>query len=578
MNPKFERIKQLADDAAKQVSRNKDEWTRYLKTAARLYKYPFSEQLLIYAQRPDATACASIEVWNTRMRCWVNRGAKGIALIDTNSSRPKLKYVYDVSDVRKLKEGSYPYLWKLREEHKDSVIEQLAEIYKLDGKDLAFEERMIELAEQLANDEQCEELLSQISPNIGGSALEHMDSESQWLSVRQTLASSIAYTLLSRCGADMDTWGDKLDFSHITDFNTLETVGRLGSATTEICRPILIEIRKVIVAYDKKHLLEEKTLANTPNIEYNALKRESEQLQSKNDINKEKELEGENYGTEVHKERGLSNPEFDSERRAGWRDNQIRSNEGTIFEGSQEWRLPGNDPEGNIERTSVDNTGAGRAENGFIDRSDVDGRRRERGTESDRPDVMGAEDEQHPEQSRGSGLERTDLQPVADTPLWGEASEPSFTQLSLFPSFEEQVGTVAAAEASMKYTMPAAFSLPQNELETILRSGGGKQHSRKRIFAKYTEGRNAEQMVDFLKNEYGQTGKGFEINGNPVSVWFDEHGMSVGYGTQAKETPIVTMSWEEVESHIRSMIENGTYISASEAFLVDTQERNRVAN
>ena len=130
----------------------------------------------------------------------------------------------------------------------------------------------------------------------------------------------------------------------------------------------------------------------------------------------------------------------------------------------------------------------------------------------------------------------------------------------------------------MKYTMPAAFSLPQNELETILRSGGGKQHSRKRIFAKYTEGRNAEQMVDFLKNEYGQTGKGFEINGNPVSVWFDEHGMSVGYGTQAKETPIVTMNWEDVESHIRSMIENGTYMSDSEAFLVDTQERNRVAN
>ena len=128
------------------------------------------------------------------------------------------------------------------------------------------------------------------------------------------------------------------------------------------------------------------------------------------------------------------------------------------------------------------------------------------------------------------------LQSVADTDdlLRGEAPEPTFTQLSLFPSFEEQVGTVAAAEASMKYTMPAAFSLPQNELETILRSGGGKQHSRKRIFAKYTEGRNAEQMVDFLKNEYGQTGKGFEINGNPVSVWFDEHGMSVGYGTQAK--------------------------------------------
>ena len=578
MNPKFERIKQLADDAAKQVSRNKDEWTRYLKTAARLYKYPFSEQLLIYAQRPDATACASIEVWNTRMRCWVNRGAKGIALIDTNSSRPKLKYVYDVSDVRKLKEGSYPYLWKLREEHKDSVIRQLGEIYELAGKDLAFEERMIELAEQLAND-QYEKLLSQISPNIDGSSLEHMDNVGQRLSVRQTLVSSIAYTLLSRCGADMDTWGDKLDFSHIADFDTLETVGLLGSATTEICRPILIEIRKTIVAYDKKHLVEEdKTLANTPNIEYNALKRKSEWPQVKNNINKETELEGENYGTEVQKERGLSDSKSDSERRAGGRDNQIRPDAGKIFEGLPKWSLPGNDPEGYIKRTFADDTGAGRAEDGASDRTD-EGERGDNGADESRgSDALGSEDEQYPELSGGDREKRTDLQSVEDITLQGEAPEPVFTQLSLFPSFEEQVGIVAAAEAGMKYTMPAAFSLPEEELETILRSGGGKQNSRKRIFAKYTEGRNAEQMVDFLKNEYGQTGKGFEINGNPVSVWFDEHGMSVGYGTQAKETPIVTMSWEEVESHIRSMIENGTYISASEAFLVDTQERNRVAN
>ena len=578
MNTKFESIKQLADDVSKQVTRNKDEWTRYLKTAARLYKYPFSEQLLIYAQRPDATACASIEVWNTRMRCWVNRGAKGIALIDADSSRPRLKYVYDVSDVRKLKEGSYPYLWKLREEHKDSVIRQLGEIYELAGKDLAFEERMIELAEQLAND-QYEKLLSQISPNIDGSSLEHMDNVGQRLSVRQTLVSSIAYTLLSRCGADMDTWGDKLDFSHIADFDTLETVGLLGSATTEICRPILIEIRKTIVAYDKKHLVEEeKTLANTPNIEYNALKRKSEWSQVKNNINKETELEGENYGTEVQKERGLSDSKSDSERRAGGRDNQIRPDAGKIFEGLPKWSLPGNDPEGDIKRTFADDTGAGRAEDGASDRTD-EGERGDNGADESRgSDALGSEDEQYPELSGGDREKRTDLQSVEDITLQGEAPEPVFTQLSLFPSFEEQVGTVAAAEAGMKYTMPAAFSLPQEELDTILRSGGGKQHSRKRIYAKYTEGRDAEGMVEFLKNEYGQTGKGFEIGGHPVAVWFDEHGMSVGYGTQAKEAPIATMNWEDVESHIRSMVENGTYMSASEAFLVDTQEKKRVAN
>ena len=196
-----------------------------------------------------------------------------------------------------------------------------------------------------------------------------------------------------------------------------------------------------------------------------------------------------------------------------------------------------------IERTPADDPEAGRGENGEADKPDGGNRGSDRTTQGSRSDALGSEDEQHSEQSRGSGIERAGIQPVTDTDdlLRGDAAEHTFTQLSLFPSFEEQVGTVAAAEASMKYTMPAAFSLPQSELETILRSGGGKQHSRKRIFAKYTEGRNAEQMVDFLKNEYGQTGKGFEINGNPLSVWFDAHGMSVGYGTQARETPIVMM-------------------------------------
>lgn len=130
----------------------------------------------------------------------------------------------------------------------------------------------------------------------------------------------------------------------------------------------------------------------------------------------------------------------------------------------------------------------------------------------------------------------------------------------------------------MKYTMPAAFSLPQETIEMILRSGGGKQHSRKRIYAKYIEGKTAESMVAFLKKEYGQTGKGFEIDGNPISVWFDEYGMSIGYGTQAKETPLETMNWEDVERHIRSMVENGTYMDIREAYLVDTEERERVAN
>ncbi|MDL2301015.1 DUF3849 domain-containing protein [Lachnospiraceae bacterium OttesenSCG-928-D06] len=162
-------------------------------------------------------------------------------------------------------------------------------------------------------------------------------------------------------------------------------------------------------------------------------------------------------------------------------------------------------------------------------------------------------------------------------PQWEEKKD-NYEQLSLFPSFEEQVGNIAAAQASIEYTMPAAFSLPQEQLEAILRTGGGRDDSRKRIYAKYLQGKTPEEMAEFLKSEYATTGKGFDFGDNPVSLWFDETGMRIGYGTSAKEAPLALMSWQEMEQHIRSMVESGTYMSANEAFLVDAVERKRVAN
>ena len=185
---------------------------------------------------------------------------------------------------------------------------------------------------------------------------------------------------------------------------------------------------------------------------------------------------------------------------------------------------------------------------------------------------MGAEDEQHQTFSGGNRTDGTDIQLNIQEP------EGTYGQLSLFPSFEEQVGNIAAAEASIKYAMPAAFSLPQEQVDTILRSGGGRDNSRKRIYAKYQQGKTPEEMVEFLKNEYETTGKGFDFGDNPVSLWFDENGMQAGYGTSAKEAPLTMMSWQEVESHIRSMVENGTYMSTNEVFLVESVERERVAN
>ena len=584
---KYDFISALAKETAAEVVKNREEWMKYLTTAARLYKYPFREQLLIYAQRPDATACASIELWNERMHCWVNKGAKGIALLDEDEAHGKrLKYVFDVSDVHAARRiGRYPELWELHEEHKEDVIKRLEQTYGATDDKKLFEERLIEIAERIAAD-YYEELLPDLKYMIEGSFLEGLDEQNVGIRLRDTLSESISFTLLSACGADMEEYGSEFAFDFIHEFNSMNTLAVLGDAANELAKPVLLEIGRTIRAYNRSHEQEQsqnltqKGLANTSKIDYNALKRESESRHEEQIDNNQNSVErGNRDESDIREERGLPDPDITGGHSAGGNGNEVRNDERDLSEGEPQGRVLSVSSERNIERTPADDPEAGRGENGEADEPDGGNRGSDRTTQGSRSNALGSEDEQHSKPSRGSGSGRTGLQSVTDTDdlLRGEAPEPTFTQLSLFPSFEEQVGTVAAAEASMKYTMPAAFSLPQNELETILRSGGGKQHSRKRIYAKYQQGKAPEEMAEFLKNEYKTTGKGFEFDGNPVSLWFDEMGMRIGYGTSAKENTLAVMSWSEVESHIRVMVENGTYMSANEVFLVDAVERERIA-
>ena len=584
---KYDFISALAKETAAEVVKNREEWMKYLTTAARLYKYPFREQLLIYAQRPDATACASIELWNERMHCWVNKGAKGIALLDEDDAHGKrLKYVFDVSDVHAARRiGRYPELWELHEEHKEDVIKRLEQTYGATDDKKLFEERLIEIAERIAAD-YYEELLPDLKYMIEGSFLEGLDEQNVGIRLRDTLSESISFTLLSACGADMEEYGSEFAFDFIHEFNSMNTLAVLGDAANELAKPVLLEIGRTIRAYNRSHEQEQsqnltqKGLANTSKIDYNALKRESESRHEEQIDNNQNSVErGNRDESDIREERGLPDPDITGGHSAGGNGNEVRNDERDLSEGEPQGRVLSVSSERNIERTPADDPEAGRGENGEADEPDGGNRGSDRTTQGSRSNALGSEDEQHSKPSRGSGSGRTGLQSVTDTDdlLRGEAPEPTFTQLSLFPSFEEQVGTVAAAEASMKYTMPAAFSLPQNELETILRSGGGKQHSRKRIYAKYQQGKTPEEMAEFLKNEYKTTGKGFEFDGNPVSLWFDEMGMRIGYGTSAKENTLAVMSWSEVESHIRVMVENGTYMSANEVFLVDAVERERIA-
>ncbi|MGN8783534.1 DEAD/DEAH box helicase family protein [Blautia sp. HCP3S3_D9] len=586
---KYKLISALAEETAKEVVRNEENWRRYLNTASRLYKYPFKEQLLIYAQRPEATACASIEIWNEKMHCWVNKGAKGIALIDEDSFSG-LKYVFDISDVHKARRiGQFPNLWEMREEHMEAVISRLEKTYGDTDREAGFVGRIREIAGRIAED--CyKELASDMEYLKEGSFLEELDELNVEIRIRETLADSIAHTVLKRCGMEESELAEEINFPYIHEFNTVETLSQLGSNVSDLSKPILMEIGKAIGAYDRQIAQNreetrvgreridthekniEKGLANASEADYNALKRESES-QDEQSITQTGEIgERSKYDeSDIREERGLSDTDGSNGRTAEGGTDEVRTDEEEVLTGTQERSIYGTSSEREAEGTPVNDTGAGRGENGASDRTD-EGERGDNGAdESRKSDALGSEDEQHRTLGRGDRDDGTDLQLNIEQP------EGTYQQLSLFPSFEEQVGTIAAAEASIQYTMPAAFSLPQEQIDSILRSGGGRDNSRKRIYAKYQQGKTPEEMAEFLKNEYKTTGKGFEFDGNPVSLWFDEMGMRIGYGTSAKENTLAVMSWSEVESHIRVMVENGTYMSANEVFLVDAVERERIA-
>ena len=715
---KYDVISALSEETSKRVTRNEESWKKYLNTASRLYKYPFKDQLLIYAQRPDATACASIEIWNEKMHCWVNKGAKGIALLDEEGSPyTGLRYVFDISDVHKARRiGRFPQLWEMREEHQEAVLNRLEGIYGDTNKEAGFVDRIREIASRIAQD--CYgELASDMEYLKEGSFLEELDELNIAVRVRETLADSIAYTVLKRCGMEDAELAEEIQFPYIHEFNTIETLSHIGDSISDLSKPVLMEIGKAIGAYDREiagkeasRNFVEKGLANTSDTRYNALKRESktEDIQPTTQTGNAGER-GNNDESDLREERGLHDTDVKDGRAAGGDAHEIRTDEEELLTGTQEGNLHRASAEREAERASSDHSGAGGAEDGTADRADDEAGGSDGKTQGGESDALGSEDEQHQALGGGNRTERAGIQPVSEEatektenkdlpepdsgeplpglslseiekgilqfdefmvhkcpdiagvmlfepdkdkqteyiknsyrhkeftefyvgeeragyradengltvwkgsylnrtaeatvsweavrdsiafymekgeylkegqiPQWEEPKETEvYQQLSLFPTIEEQIGTIEAAQAGDKYIMPAAFSLPKEQLEAILRTGGGRDNSRSRIYAKYQQGKTPEEMAEFLKNEYGTTGKGFDFGSNPISVWFNESGMSVGYGMSAKENPIAVMGWQEIEGVVRSMVENGSYMGANEVFLVDAVERQRVSN
>ena len=418
---KYDLISALSAETSKEVARNEESWKKYLNTASRLYKYPFKDQLLIYAQRPDATACASIEIWNEKMHCWVNRGAKGIALIDDEgNTHSGLRYVFDISDVHKARRiGRFPQLWEMKEEHQQAVLERLEGIYGDTNKEAGFTDRIREIASRIAQD--CyEELASDMEYLKEGSFLEELDKLNIAVRVRETLADSIAYTVLKRCGMEDAELAEEIQFPYIHEFNTVETLSHIGNSISDLSKPVLMEIGKAIGAYDRENARNaeiknfvEKGLANTAGTRYNALKRESEtqDVQPTTQTGNAGER-GNNDESDLREERGLSDTDVTDGRAAGGDTDEVRADEEELLTGTQEGSLHRASPEREAERASSDHSGTGGAADGITDRTDGESRGRDGGTESSRSDEVGGDDEQHQALSGGNRAEGAGIQPV----------------------------------------------------------------------------------------------------------------------------------------------------------------------
>ena len=552
---KYVKISVLARETAKKVCRGREQWIRYLDVASRLYKYHFEDQLLIYAQRPDATACASLEMWNERMFCWVNRGAKGIALIDGESERPKLRYVFDVSDVHKARRiGKDPFIWHLREEHKEVVLAELEHIYGSTNDALPFENRIYEIAERIAEDFY-EEAVDEVIEEAANSFLEDLDGDAVAVRFREMLVQSVSYTILKRCGCDMTQFADDLTFDYIHEFNTLRTLSVLGSTTSELCEPVLIRIGRTIARYDRALLQNRRHTANNNHIERAVAGHESD----------------------IRKERGPSDSQSDTFGAGRNNADEIRSVAEELSEKPQEGDLHGTSSERRTDDTLHGDTGTGRGEVRGVDTAVVEEPDRDEGTETERSAAVDERDE--PDLSAGGGdrSEGTGLS-VAELEQYEPPADSPYRQMDLFSLMSEQVGNIAMAQAEMPSDRFLFGTITAGQIEEILRTGGGKENSRKRIYHKYQTGKTPEEMTAFLQKEYGETGKGFQLGGEQISVWFNKDGMYAAHGTSAFEHTEVHLSWSAVESVIRGQIEAGSYIDSNEAYLAEQFVRKELAD
>ena len=572
---KLQDIRNLIQEHAVSVSSSPGDWMDYMDTASRLYRYSFSDQLLIHAQRPDATACASLELWNEKMLRWVNRGARGIALFDETWQNTKLRYVFDISDTHMVAGGRSPYLWKMQEHQREEILTHLAEVYALEEKDAAtLQDALMAVAREMVNDN-LEEYLDGLVYAVEGTYLEDLDEVTIRSDFRQLATDSVYYLLSRRCGLDPMELLEEEDFMHITDYNRLSVLTFLGNAASQLSESILIDIGKTVHKISLEEARKEVEISNERNYNnFTTLMREikNQNIENKKEENIENEG-GTDYGTDISSQGRL--PVSESDRRRGRSDDrEIRDAAEDISEGTQEQPLSEPVPDREAEQPSGTDRESGTGENGQPD-GEITGE--ESGTgQGSRSDGM---DSTHERTDGNSGREHLDgigIQLVEDTREDGlsKAEEEIASALSLpeYPTVNEQRRQIEERAAAL---YAGEIPIPEEVVDEILRTGGNRKASQLRIIYNFMSEQTPEEYTEFVKREYRKGGKGFQIDGNEYSVWFDETGMQIAVGHTVTDHILdkAFLSWEDVSGRIHQLLDQGEYAPQS---VLDAARSNAV--
>lgn len=517
MPSKTEFYRQMADHVATQLTGSWQEWAGFLTTAARLYKYPFHEQLLIYAQRPDATACAEYDLWNEKMGRYVRRGSKGIALVDDSGDKPRLRYVFDITDTGTREHSRTPWLWKLEEQHRDSVSAMLERTYEVGGDDLA--QQLEAVAGKLAG-EYWNEHRQDFLYIVDDSFLEEYDEFNIEVQFKAAATVSITYALMSRCGLEPERYFDHEDFMAIFDFNTPSTIGALGTAVSQINQQVLRQIGVTI-----------------RNAEREAIKERRPQHEESH---------------ELHPERRLSDSRPEAERTAGEAPGQVRQDAESIPQGTPSHPIQPAADEREAVPTPAGNRRDRTEPSGAADAPAGERRGRDGAAESQRSDALGGPDEH----LQGAGR--------------GDSDGGAYSQLSFFLSENEQIRIIDEAE---NVKTSSAFSFAQADIDHVLRLGGNTDRQRERIVAAFEKQKSTAEIADTLKNLYhGGNGIG------SVTAWYAEDGIHLSHGKTARyDKSAQVISWESAAERIGQLLQEGQFAANVELAEAAGYERSLLA-